>query len=128
MKGDSLALNFEIALEKIDTLTKQNNELLDTIDRLEIELKEIASELDSKITKPLTVDDLRIERFDALLVLKISVIQLGNGLFEICHMSLAWFRIKFALKLRILKSLNIGWDGESLSLKDMMRITLFWLI
>ena len=35
MKGDSLALNFEIALEKIDILTKHNNELLDEIDQLE---------------------------------------------------------------------------------------------
>ena len=32
--------NFQIALEKIETLTKQNNELLDTIDRLEEQLKE----------------------------------------------------------------------------------------
>ena len=31
--------NFEIALEKIEALTQQNNELLDTIERLEEELK-----------------------------------------------------------------------------------------
>ena len=31
--------NFQIALEKIETLTEQNNELLDQIDRLEIQLK-----------------------------------------------------------------------------------------
>ena len=31
--------NFEIALEKIETLTEHNNELLDTIDRLEKQLK-----------------------------------------------------------------------------------------
>ena len=66
MKGDSLALNFEIALEKIDTLTKQNNELLDTIDQLEIQLKETASELNSRIVKPLTIDDLRTERFNTV--------------------------------------------------------------
>ena len=30
--------NFQIALEKIETLTQQNNELLDTIDRLEEQL------------------------------------------------------------------------------------------
>ena len=36
MEGDSLKLNFEIALEKINTLTKHNNELLDKIDDLEI--------------------------------------------------------------------------------------------
>ena len=64
MEGDSLKFNFEIALEKIDTLTKQNNELLDTIDRLEIQLKETASELNGRIVKPLTVDDLRTERFN----------------------------------------------------------------
>ena len=40
MEGDSLKLNFEIALEKIDTLTKHNNELLDTVDELEIKLKD----------------------------------------------------------------------------------------
>ena len=38
MEGDSLKLNFEIALEKIDTLTKHNNQLLDKIDDLEIKL------------------------------------------------------------------------------------------
>ena len=41
MEGDSLKLNFEIALEKIDTLTKQNNELLDKIDELEVKLKDL---------------------------------------------------------------------------------------
>ena len=66
MEGDSLKLNFEIALEKIDTLTKQNNELLDTIDQLEIQLKETASELNNRIAKPLTVDDLREERFNTV--------------------------------------------------------------
>ena len=66
MEGDSLKFNFEIALEKIDTLTKQNNELLDTIDRLEIQLKETASELNGRIVKPLTVDDLRTERFNTV--------------------------------------------------------------
>ena len=39
MEGDSLKLNFEIALEKIDTLTNQNNELLDKIDELEAKLE-----------------------------------------------------------------------------------------
>ena len=39
MEGDSLKLNFEIALEKIDTLTEQNNILLDKIDELEIKLE-----------------------------------------------------------------------------------------
>ena len=31
--------NFQIALDKIEALTEQNNELLDTIDRLENQLK-----------------------------------------------------------------------------------------
>ena len=31
--------NFQIALDKIETLTQQNNELLDQIDRLETQLK-----------------------------------------------------------------------------------------
>ena len=66
MEGDSLKFNFEIALEKIDTLTKQNNELLDTIDQLEIQLKEIASELKNRVVKPLTADDLREERFNTV--------------------------------------------------------------
>ena len=39
MDGDSLKLNFEIALEKINTLTKHNNELLDKIDDLEVKLE-----------------------------------------------------------------------------------------
>ena len=32
--------NFQIALEKIESLTQQNNELLDTVDRLEKQLKD----------------------------------------------------------------------------------------
>ena len=39
MEGDSLKLNFEIALEKIDTLTRHNNQLLDRIDDLEVKLE-----------------------------------------------------------------------------------------
>ena len=52
MEGDSLKLNFEIALEKIDKLTKHNNELLDVIDTLEGELNECRLELNSKIIQP----------------------------------------------------------------------------
>ena len=66
MEGDSLVLNFEIALEKINTLTEHNNELLDTIDKLESQLKEVALELKNKVVKPLTVDDMRSKRFDAV--------------------------------------------------------------
>ena len=40
MEGDSLKFNFEIALEKIDTLSKHNNELLDKIDELETILED----------------------------------------------------------------------------------------
>ena len=43
MDSDSLKLNFEIALEKINTLTKHNNELLDVIDQLEIKLEKAIS-------------------------------------------------------------------------------------
>ena len=66
MKGDSLALNFEIALEKIDTLTKHNIELLDTIDKLEFQLKEVTIELNNKAVNPITIDNLRKERFDTV--------------------------------------------------------------
>ena len=41
MEGDSLKLNFEIALDKIDILTKHNNELLDVVENLEDQLKEL---------------------------------------------------------------------------------------
>ena len=40
MEGDTLKFNFEIALEKIDILTKQNNELLDKVDELEVRLED----------------------------------------------------------------------------------------
>ena len=63
MEGDSLKLNFEIALEKIDTLTKQNNELLDTVDHLESELRKATSEL---VIEPLDINNLREKRFDTL--------------------------------------------------------------
>ena len=45
--------NFQIALEKIETLTQQNNELLDTIDRLEeqLETKGIKMTYDLKESK-----------------------------------------------------------------------------
>ena len=37
--------NFQIALEKIETLTQQNNELLDTVERLENQLNVTTEEL-----------------------------------------------------------------------------------
>jgi hypothetical protein len=43
MEGDALKLNFEIALEKINTLTQQNNELLDKVDELEVKLENLRS-------------------------------------------------------------------------------------
>jgi len=43
VESDTLKFNFEIALEKIDTLTKQNNELLDKIDELEVKLENLRS-------------------------------------------------------------------------------------
>ena len=59
MEGDSLKLNFEIALEKIDTLTKHNNELLDKIDELEIKLEKARS------PEPI-VPDTTITRYNAI--------------------------------------------------------------
>ena len=44
--------NFQIALEKIETLTQQNNELLDTIDRLEDQLKERDIEITHVLREP----------------------------------------------------------------------------
>ena len=46
-------LNFQIALDKIETLAHQNNELLDRVDELEKQLKEATDELNSYITHPL---------------------------------------------------------------------------
>ena len=79
MESDTLKFNFEIALEKIDTLTKQNNELLDSLDQLEIQLKEAKS---SNITKPETATtrynnisreaDAAMKRFTAKLKKEIS--------------------------------------------------------
>ena len=66
MEGDSLVLNFEIALEKIDTLTKQNNDLLDSLDQLELQLKKVTLELKNKTVKPPTVSDIRNKKFDAV--------------------------------------------------------------
>ena len=44
--------NFEIALEKIEVLTEQNNELLDTIDRLEEQLKNNSVEINHSLRIP----------------------------------------------------------------------------
>ena len=52
MDGDSLKLNFEIALEKINTLTDQNHELMNRIEQLEYE---VAKKNEIKI-KPITVE------------------------------------------------------------------------
>ena len=40
MEGDSLKLNFEIALEKIDTLSKHNQALMDQIQDLEYRISQ----------------------------------------------------------------------------------------
>ena len=45
MEGDSLKLNFEIALEKIDTLSEHNQSLLDRIQDLEYELSKSKNEI-----------------------------------------------------------------------------------
>ena len=52
MEGDSLKLNFEIALIKIDTLTKHNNELLDKVDELESQLEKAKLTVDNEIIEP----------------------------------------------------------------------------
>ena len=57
MDGDSLKLNFEIALEKINTLTDQNHELMNRIKQLEYE---IVKRNEIKI-KPVTAES-RFER------------------------------------------------------------------
>ena len=74
MEGDALKLNFEIALEKIDTLTKQNNELLDKVDDLEVKLNlakfEVSSEPDTATTRYNNISrqaDKAMERFTAKL-------------------------------------------------------------
>jgi len=46
--------NFQIALEKIETLTQQNNELLDTVDRLEKQLKSNSIEATHNLREPKT--------------------------------------------------------------------------
>jgi outer membrane murein-binding lipoprotein Lpp len=45
MEGDSLKLNFEIALEKIDTLSEHNQALLDKVQDLEYELSQSRSQI-----------------------------------------------------------------------------------
>ena len=44
--------NFQIALEKIEELTEQNNELLDTVDRLEKQLKDHSVEVTHSLRMP----------------------------------------------------------------------------
>ena len=45
MEGDSLKFNFEIALEKIDTLSQHNQALLDRVQDLEYELSQVGNEI-----------------------------------------------------------------------------------
>ena len=44
--------NFQIALEKIEALTEQNNELLDTVDKLEEQLKNQSLEMTHSLREP----------------------------------------------------------------------------
>ena len=44
--------NFQIALDKIESLTEQNNELLDTVDRLEMQLKDRNAEMNHVLREP----------------------------------------------------------------------------
>ena len=74
MEGDSLKLNFEIALEKIYTLTRHNNQLLDRIDDLEVKLEleklNISNKPESATTRYNNISkeaDAAMERFTAKL-------------------------------------------------------------
>ena len=74
MEGDSLKLNFEIALEKIDTLTKHNNQLLDKVDDLEVKLNlaqfDMSSEPETTTTRYNNISreaDAAMKRFTAKL-------------------------------------------------------------
>ena len=44
--------NFQIALNKIEELTQQNNELLDTVDRLEEQLKDNSIDMNHSLRVP----------------------------------------------------------------------------
>ena len=50
MEGDSLKFNFEIALEKIDILSKHNQALLDRVQDLEHELSQTKTEINVEST------------------------------------------------------------------------------
>ena len=50
MEGDSLKLNFEIALEKINTLSEHNQALLDRVQDLEFQLSQSKAEIEIPYT------------------------------------------------------------------------------
>ena len=50
MEGDSLKLNFEIDLEKINTLSEHNQALLDKIQTLEFQLSQSKAEIEIPYT------------------------------------------------------------------------------
>ena len=50
MEGDSLKLNFEIALEKINTLSEHNQALLDRVQTLEFQLYQSKAEIEIPYT------------------------------------------------------------------------------
>ena len=50
MEGDSLKLNFEIALEKINTLSEHNQALLDKVQTLEFQLSQSNAEIEIPYT------------------------------------------------------------------------------
>jgi len=52
MDGDSLKLNFEIALERIGTLSEQNQSLMDRVQDLEYKLSESNNEIKLEPTTP----------------------------------------------------------------------------
>ena len=50
--AEEAVYQFEVALNKIEELTEQNNELLDTVERLEKQLKNNEIELTHSLRKP----------------------------------------------------------------------------
>jgi thymidylate kinase len=52
MEGDSLKLNFEIALEKIDTLSKHNQELMNKVEELQFKIRESYTDTIIKTSTP----------------------------------------------------------------------------
>ena len=66
MEGDSLKLNFEIALEKIDTLSKHNQVLMDRVQDLEYELSQSKVQITEPSSSENRFRDITIEADEAM--------------------------------------------------------------